>query len=156
MSIASDQHPVWVGDRTTATALARLLEFYPMVLIPFGENQRYDLLIDSGGEYIRVQCKTGRLRSGAIRFNCCSVTYHHPTRKKSSQYRQDYKEAADVFGVYCPDTDRVYIVPVTEVGTNAAALRVEPTKNSQRKRVRWAADFELNAGLAQLGRASLL
>ena len=137
--------------------LARLLQVYPMVLRPFGENQRYDLLIeDHDGKFIRVQCKTGRLKKGAVIFNTCSVTYHHPSNQGTKVYRHDYRDAADVFGVYCPDTDRVYIVPVDEVGTVAASLRVEPTKNSQRKRVRWASDYELSAGLAQLGRASLL
>ncbi len=116
-----------------------------MVLRPFGENQRYDLLIEDGDRFIRVQCKTGRLRQGAVRFNTCSVNYHHPSNRGSKDYRHDYRGAADAFGVYCPDTDRVYIVPVDEVGTNVAALRVEPTKNSQRKRVRWAEDYELKS-----------
>ena len=157
MAYVGDDHPVAVGDRTTAMVLARLLAVYPMVLRPFGENQRYDLLIDDYERFIRVQCKTGRLRQGAVRFNTCSVTYHHPNNQGAKAYRHHYRDAADVFGVYCPELDRVYLVPVEEVGTNVAALRVDPPKNSQRKRVRWASDYELKgAGLAQLGRASLL
>jgi len=42
------------------------------VLVPFGENTRYDLVIDDGERLARVQCKTGRLRSGAIVFKVCS------------------------------------------------------------------------------------
>ncbi len=137
--------------------LARLVQVYPQVLIPFGENQRYDLLIEDGDLFIRVQCKTGRLRDGAIRFNACSVNYHHPNNRGSKPYRHDYRGAADVFGVYCLETDGVYLVPVNEVGRNLGALRIEPTKNSQQKKIRWAADYELtNAGLAQLVRARLL
>lgn len=136
--------------------LARLLQVYPLVLVPFGENQRYDLLIDDGGRFIRVQCKTGRLRKGAVWFSCCSHTYHHPSNNGSKPYQHDYRGMADVFGVYCPHTDAVYLVPVDEVGTNSAALRVERPKNPQRKKVRWASDYELSAGLAQSGRASLL
>jgi PD-(D/E)XK endonuclease len=47
------------------------------VLVPFGENLRYDLAIDNGSRLARVQCKTGRLRAGAIRSNVCSTYAHH-------------------------------------------------------------------------------
>ena len=38
------------------------------ILVPFGENTRYDLVIDDGRQMRRVQCKTGRLRDGAVVF----------------------------------------------------------------------------------------
>jgi hypothetical protein len=62
-----------------------------------------------------------------------------------------YYGQADAFGVYCPETDRVYLVPVDTVGPNCATLRVEAPRNNQSKGVRWASDYELRpAGLAQL------
>ena len=126
-----------------------------MVLLPFGENHRYDLLIDEGDRFIRVQCKTGRLRNGAIWFNTCSYTYHHPSNRGTKPYKHAYKGQADAFGVYCPDTDRVYLVPVDEVGSNCATLRVDPPKNNQSKRVRWAQDYELCPGrVSSVGRAA--
>ena len=125
--------------------LARLLEAYPLVLIPFGENQRYDLLIDDNGDFIRVQCKTGRLRNGAVRFNTCSFTYHHPANQGSRPYQHHYRGAADLFGVYCRDTGGVYLVPVEEVGVRHGSLRVTSPRNSQSKKVRWAKDFELRS-----------
>lgn len=137
-------HPKDVGDSTQALVLARLVQAGKIVLVPFGDNRRYDLAIDENHELIRIQCKTGRLRDGAIRFNTSSVTYHHPVhRRKTLAYRQDYRGAADLFGVYCPETDEVYLVPVAEVGVNCSALRVEPTRNSQSKKIRWAKDFVL-------------
>jgi hypothetical protein len=30
------------------------------VLLPFGVNQRYDLVLDLDGRFVRAQCKTGR------------------------------------------------------------------------------------------------
>ena len=47
----------------------------------------------------------------------------------------------DYFGVYCPDTDAVYLVPITDVPDRGACLRVKPTKNNQAKGVRWAMDY---------------
>ena len=145
MVYVGDQHPVAVGDQTTAMVLARLLEVYPQVLIPFGENQRYDLVIEDGDRFIRVQCKTGRLRNGVIRFNACSVTYHHPSNQGTKEYKRDYRGSAELFGVYCRQVGQVYLVPVEEVGTREGILRIEPTRNAQGKKVRWARDFELRS-----------
>ena len=51
------------------------------VSVPFGENTRCDVVIDEGWRLARVQCKTGRLRQGAVRFKVCSVYAHHPNPK---------------------------------------------------------------------------
>jgi hypothetical protein len=62
------EHPKVVGDRSTlAVMLALQVKGYALYL-PFGENTRTDLVIDDGTGLARVQCKTGRLREGAIRF----------------------------------------------------------------------------------------
>ena len=83
-------HPKTIGDQTQAMVLARLLQVYPNVLIPFGENARYDLVIDDGKKFLSVQCKTGRLKNGVITFATCSVTYHHPNNRGMLAYRQSY------------------------------------------------------------------
>ncbi len=139
-------HPKAIGDRTEAHILAALVDAYPDVLLPWGENSRYDLVIDTGTDFIRVQCKTGRLRAGAISFRPYSSTYHHPTyagRGKADFCQHDYRGEADVFGVYCRDTGGVYLVPVGEVGRAAVSLRVAPTRNNQRRGIRWAADYQV-------------
>ena len=136
-------HPKLVGDRSTAMVLARLLEIYEVVLLPFGENQRYDLVIDSPEGFVRVQCKTGRLDGGVIRFAACSNNYHHPNRSPDMPYRRHYRGTADMFGVYCPDNDKTYLVPVADIGKRAGTLRLEPTLNNQAQRIRWASDYEI-------------
>ena len=136
-------HTKAIGDASAAMVLARSVQAGKEVLVPFGENQRYDLVIDEGNKFIRVQRKTGRIRNGAIYFPTCSVTYHHPSNHGISAYRHHYQGAAELFGVYCPDNDCVYLVPVDEVGKRAASLRIEPSRNGQAKRIRWAKDYYL-------------
>jgi hypothetical protein len=136
-------HPKLVGDATEAMVIARLVQAGKNVLLPFGENRRYDLVIDEGDHFVRVQCKTGRLRSGAIRFNTCSSTYHHPNNQGTKAYHRGYAGEADLFGVYVRENDRVYLIPVTQVGTREGVLRVDPSRNNQSARVRWARDFEV-------------
>jgi hypothetical protein len=46
--------------------------------------------------------------------------------------------------VYCPQIDQAYFVPIEAVpGPTLARLRLEPTRNGQIHKVRWARDFEL-------------
>lgn len=131
-------NPKTIGERSEGMVLAALLRAGKVVLQPFGDNQRYDLVIDNDGTFIRVQCKTGRLKNGAVQFDACSSQAHRGKGK------QDYRGQADVFGVYYPDRDEVYLVPVEEVGRTAALLRLEPSKNGQTKGVRMAADYLLS------------
>jgi hypothetical protein len=133
-------HPVDVGQRTEAAILAELVRRGYSVLLPFGTNQRYDLVLDLDGRFVRAQCKTGRLRKGVVLFSTKSVQAN--TRRIVVR---DYKADADVFVVYCPDTRRLYCVPVEEAPTGYMYLRVEPTRNGQKHRVRWASNYELPA-----------
>lgn len=126
-----------IGDLSEAMVFAALLRAGKVVLHPFGDNQRYDLVIDEKGIFKRVQVKTGRIIRGAISFPTCS-SYAH--RKRPSK---DYKGQIELFGVYVPKMDKVYLVPVNVVGTRCALLRLEKPKNCQSKNIRWAKDYEL-------------
>jgi hypothetical protein len=135
------EHPKAIGDRSTLAAMLALSEAGFAISVPFGENTRYDLVVDDGLRLRRVQCKTGRLRSGAIRFAVCSCYGHHLNPQTA---RRDYHGEIDDFAVYCPETERVYLVPISDLPvTTQAALRVEPTRNGQAKGIRIAAAYEL-------------
>ena len=113
------------------------------VSVPFGENTRYDLVIDDGRRLARVQCKTGRLRAGAVRFPTCSTYAHHAN---PTQQRRDYLGQIDCFAVHCPDTERVYLIPIEDLPVRTrAALRVEPSRNGQRSGVRDADEVRNSA-----------
>lgn len=145
------EHPKKVGDRSEAHVLAALVEVYEEVFLPWGENCRADFLVSDDGELRRVQAKSGRLRSGAVVFNTSSFTYHHPNNRGTRPYRRDYRGEADLFAVWCPETDRVYIVPVDDVPVNGARLRIEPTRNGQSVGVRWASDYEVPRRSSSVG-----
>lgn len=125
------------GEKSEGMVLSALLRAGKVVLMPFGDNQRYDLVVDDAGVFTRVQCKTGRLRNGVMRFKTCSTHYHRGGGSKH------YRDQADVFGVYCPELDAVYLVPVADVPTYDAYLRVERTKNNMQKGIRDAELYKL-------------
>lgn len=54
-----------------------------------------------------------------------------------------YRGDVDYFGVYCPDNDKTYLIPIDGLGLTAASLRVEPPKNGQIANIRLAADYEI-------------
>jgi hypothetical protein len=54
-----------------------------------------------------------------------------------------YLGRADVFAAYFAPTRSIYLVPVVEATSFAVRLRLLPTLNNQRRRVRLAADYEI-------------
>jgi hypothetical protein len=133
-------HPVDVGLRSEGAILGRLVEQGYRVLVPFGTNQRYDLVIEQDGRFLTAQCKTGRMRNGAVEFRAQSTQCN----MKRTQIR-GYAGQVDLFIVFCPTNNGVYVIPAEEVTGTGMYLRVEPTRNRQSKHVRWANDYELPA-----------
>ena len=139
------QNPKATGERSQAYIIAKLLDVGYNVLTPYGDNIRYDLVIeDADGHFYRIQCKTGWLENNSayIEFKTAS-SYYHTRAGRTGHGRKDYRGQVDYFAVYCSDTGKVYLVPVDHVGTASALLRLLPTKNNQEKNVRWAKDYEL-------------
>lgn len=133
-------HPKAKGEKTQLIVLAKLVSLDYIVLSPYGDNQRYDFAIDLGDRFVRLQCKTGKLsKIGAITFNVCSTQSNTKGHKSRS-----YHGEIDGFIVYCPDNDKVYIVPIAKVGIRAFSLRVNPPKKKQNN-INWAIDYELKA-----------
>ena len=134
-------HPKDVGDRSTFAIMHALrLEGFA-ILVPFGENTRYDLVTDDGRQLRRVQCKTGRLRDGAVTFAVCSSYAHHPHPKV---IHRSYHGEVDDFAVFCPELGAVYLIPIDDLEPKrAAALRVDPPRNGQHEGVRLAARYEI-------------
>ena len=130
-----------IGEISRTQIIAALALQGKKIWLPLGDHQRYDLAIEENGTFLRVQCKTGRLIRGAIRFNPCSVDSRC---KQGGCIRKQYSaEEIDLFGVYCPDNHRCYLVPVTEATRTECSLRIDPPRNSQRTRIRWAEMYQI-------------
>jgi hypothetical protein len=111
------------------------------VLVPFGSGHPYDLVVDlPSGAFLRVQVKTGWTVPGCLIFNARSTDH--------GRGRVSYDGMADLFAVYYPPTRGVFLLPVSEIPGIEGRLRLEPTKNNQRARVRAANDFDIGAWTA--------
>jgi hypothetical protein len=137
------EHPKDIGDRTTLAVMMALREAGYGLLVPFGENTRYDLVIESDERLEQVQCKSGRLRNGAVVWSVCSNYGHHRAPRARSR---DYIGEVDYFGVCCAETGGVYLLPLADVPLRRmGTLRVDPPRNNQRKAIRCAAGYEIGA-----------
>jgi hypothetical protein len=125
------------GNAAEAAVLNAFIERDFDVLVPFGGGHPYDLVVDlSEGLFLRVQCKTAWPHNGCPLFN--SRTTDHGRGPVS------YVGLADIFGVYFPTSQSVYVIPIQAMAGSEGRLRLEPTRNNQRRRVRLARDYEID------------
>ena len=107
------EHPKDIGDRSALAVMRSPLQgIGHAVYVPFGENTRADFVIDDGTRLARVQCKTGRLRNGAVQFKTCSNYAHHSN--PAIVVTRDYLGQIDYFAVYCPETSGIYLIPIED------------------------------------------
>jgi hypothetical protein len=66
--------PKAIGDRSTLAIIFALQANGFDLLVPFGENTRYDLVIDDGTRLACVQCKTGVRMAAEYEIGCLSAT----------------------------------------------------------------------------------
>ncbi len=136
-----------MGERSEAIIIGKLVYAGYTVLKPYGENQRYDLVIeDAERNFWRVQCKTAwmekRGNGEVVKFATASCHYHY----RSSKYnygRQGYQGQVDYFAVYSPDLDKVYLIPIDHAGTSDMSLRLTMPRGRNQHGINLAENYEL-------------
>lgn len=131
------------GNKSEAVVLSAYLSAGFTVSIPFGSGAIYDLLVDNGSRIFKIQVKTAWIRKGI-------VTYKSVRRQPKSEVRIPYKNGeVDFIVVYCPANDSLYGVR-GENHLGQGWLRLEPSKNGQSKRIRWASDYTWEKHIEEL------
>ncbi len=132
------------GNAAEAAVLNRLISAGIGVLVPFGGGFAFDLgaVVPPQGDVVRIQVKSGRARGACIAFNSCSTD--HGTG------RQNYEDRADIIAVHVLESDSVFMVPVSECPSYVGSLRLRPTRNNQRRGIRFAADYSFENWIRRL------
>lgn len=129
------------GDETEAAIVHRLLENGYSVSIPFGDNDKYDIVVDSGETLYRVQCKTAwQNKADTIRFNT-----HSQTTKDGEYHESTYEGEIDAFVVRYPETDSIYWIPIAEATAQKMELRF--TAEIDHPSINWASEYEFDGSL---------
>ena len=98
------------------------------VLVPASDDEPYDLVVEVGGRFHRIQCKTAYRKS------------------------EGYDGRAEYFAVYDPVNDNRYLIPVSDAATGKMEIRFREPKNGQRVGSNWAGDYLLRKRLEDLRR----
>lgn len=108
------------------------------ILLPIGDNARYDFVIEKDKVFQTVQCKTGNLKEGTVIFPSCSLNL-----EKGKWVRHSYHDQVDLIGIYCPANSKVYLMPVANTTKTYTRLRIDPKKNNQEVDTPLAETFEV-------------
>lgn len=96
---------------------------------------RYDFILDTGKQLLKIQVKTSQFDGEKITFSTCSSHY-----VKGKVTHTDYKlDNIDYFCTWWED--ECYLVPVSECGKYEKSLRILPTKNGQVRGISFAKDY---------------
>lgn len=129
------------GRISETAIITRFLQLGYTVLIPYGGNQRYDLVIeDADGKFWRIQCKTASIDEDGTTIKFRTSIRNITGKNKQARH---YRGQCDYFAAYCEDLNKVYLIAVDEVGIEGASLRLTPPKNNNQYGYRMASDYEL-------------
>lgn len=121
-----------IGDVSELRVAAKLMEMGLSVAAPFGDNDRYDLVVDTGECFERVQVKTARLqklRSKERAAKVLEITCKY-SGSGSSSYKAYSKKQIDCVIAYWPDEDRYFKLPVEMCSGGSVKLRLNPDEGA--------------------------
>jgi hypothetical protein len=107
------------------------------ILLPFGEDHSYDLVIDDGGTLQRVQVKHTRSDGRVVNVRCFSHSLTNGRVRATKHYTSEH---IDWIAVWDAATDRCLYIAASMLGAgrNSFFLRYDAPRNNQRQRIHWA------------------
>lgn len=136
------------GNLTELYCITACCEEGYNISIPYGENSRYDFIVDVNGKLLKVQVKTSRPKkaisncNNAICFPCRSTGVN----SKGTKYHRYNKEQIDYFATYWEG--KCYMIPVEECSVEKT-LWFKPAANGQKALISMAVDYELSKVLSK-------
>jgi hypothetical protein len=127
------------GDATESRVIHKLVTAGHDVAVPFGDNAKYDLIVDDDGDLYRVQCKTAwRTGEGTIRFN----TYSQTTRD-GEYHESTYRGEIEAFVVRHPETETIYWIGIDHA-INEKKMDLRFKTEIDHPSINWAETYEFD------------
>lgn len=133
------------GNITEMQCAIALMQKGYKISFPYGEDCKYDMIVDTGSKLYRVQCKTASPlanKEDGFKFKTRSTIITTHGAKASSYSEDDIELFATMYEGKC------YIVPVQDCGNNEKTLRFHYPSNGQRKGISLAENYELELSKA--------
>lgn len=127
------------GNITEVECILAFMKAGYKVSIPYGEDCKYDLVVDINNHLYRIQCKTSHALSNpedGFKFKTKSIVITTHGAKTSGYSEQDIDYFATVYEGNC------YLVPVGECSSEKT-LRYHYPANGQKKGISLADDYKM-------------
>ena len=119
-----------IGNIGEAKVLCKFVELGIPVYIPFGDNEKSDLIADFNGKLNRIQVKTSlKAEDGKMIFDLTSSTFY---RKNGVRHIYSSDEI-DYFACYNIERDKIFLIPIDKAPKTSIHVRYEKPKNNQTK-----------------------
>lgn len=117
------------GNITELTCLIGFMSMGFDCSIPYGDNSRYDIIVDVGDELLRVQCKSSSnpIKNGIRDLDAFHFSTVTQTTNTKETVRKRYDESQIDYFATAYD-GKVYLIPVSECSTSKT-LRLKPPTN---------------------------
>ena len=137
-----EQNTKYLGNLTELQCITRFYELGYAISIPYGDSEKYDMILDANGKLYRLQCKHANPQideNGIVDSIKIRTVWQSGYTKHTQYHRNQYtKEDCDYFVTHYEGKN--YLVPVEQC-SNEKTLRIIPPKNGQTKGISFLKDF---------------
>ncbi len=125
------------GNKAESVILSEFIKNNIPTLLPFGDNEKYDLVIELDGQFKSVQVKYGSFKNGAI-----CVDLRHRIGVKRIKY-ETYFGKVDLIAIWCEELDQSFLLTSDVFGKKTKMkLRVtNPQINVPLNNIMWAENY---------------
>lgn len=122
------------GNIGEAAVIKDLLDKNYCILLPFGDNEEFDIVAYKDDLFIKIQVKYAEAKEGKVEFKCCRTVYNNNGHNIDTPYIN-----IDYFAGYCPTIDKVFYFE--NINKSSFTIRLNPTKNGQKVGINWWEDY---------------
>lgn len=117
-----------IGNIGEARVLSEFVRLGIPVYLPFGDNEKADLIAEFNGKLNKIQVKSSqKIIEDKVRFSLVSSTMHRQNGVKHIYTENEI----DYFALYNLERDKVYLISINEEGLpkSEVTIRFNPPKN---------------------------
>ena len=138
-----------IGNSVELSCISILYDLGCEILLPYGDSQDYDIVIQYKNVFYRVQCKHANPyfnKDGELEY--VTIKTCHESGRKLRKKVHYTKESIDFFSTTVNGV--CYLIPVEETASRIKTLRFTNTKNGMTTNISYAKDYEAKKILESL------